>query len=169
MDKTCFIVAGPNGAGKSTFAEVFLSEAGCLNFINVDLIAKGIAPLKPERVGIEAGQIFLSKMDEFAAKGETFGFESTLSGLGYARRIGNLKNIGYRVVIFYLKLPSVEMAIERVGRRVLEGGHDVPEGDLRRRFSRSWTNFEAIYRPLADDWIVFDNSGQEPIIVEESK
>lgn len=169
MDKTCFIVAGPNGAGKSTFAEVFLPEAGCLNFINVDLIAKGIAPLKPERVGIEAGQIFLRKMDEFAAVGETFGFESTLSGLGYARRIEHLKSMGYRIVLFYLKLPSVEMAMERVARRVLEGGHDIPEDDLRRRFSRSWANFDGIYRPLADDWIVFDNSGQEPIVIEESE
>lgn len=169
MDKTCFIIAGPNGAGKSTFAEVFLPEVGCLNFINVDLIAKGIAPLKPDKVGVEAGQIFLRKMDEFTSAGETFGFETTLSGLVYARRIKNLKKLDYRIVIYYLKLPSVEIALERVERRVVEGGHDIPEDDLRRRFSRSWSNFVSIYRSLADYWIVFDNSGEEPMIMEEAK
>jgi predicted ABC-type ATPase len=47
----CYIIAGPNGAGKTTFAENFLpAEAGCLNFINADLIARGIAPFNPESV-----------------------------------------------------------------------------------------------------------------------
>ncbi len=56
----CYIIAGPNGAGKTTFAENFLPvEAECLNFINADLIAKGIAPFNPESVALEAGKLFL--------------------------------------------------------------------------------------------------------------
>lgn len=108
-------------------------------------------------------------MDGFVASGETFSFESTLSGTGYAGRIERMKTAGYRIVIFYLKLSSPDLAVARVGGRVLEGGHNVPEDDIRRRFKRSWTNFTGIYRHLADKWIVFDNSGLEPRIVEESQ
>ena len=75
MSKTCFIVAGPNGSGKTTFAESYLAaEAGCYNFINADLIAKGVSPLRPEAAGIEAGRILFRKMDEFVEEGENFGF-----------------------------------------------------------------------------------------------
>ena len=169
MAKICYIVAGPNGAGKSTFAQTYLpDEVGCYNFINADLIAAGISPLRPESVGIEAGRILFKIMDDCVANGEDFSFESTLSGSTYARRIENMKKLGHRIVIFYLKLPSEDLAVARVAGRVLEGGHKVPESDIRRRFSRSWSNFESVYRPLADKWIVFDNGGIEPKILEES-
>jgi predicted ABC-type ATPase len=169
MAKTCFIVAGPNGAGKSTFAQTYLPvDAGCFNFINADLIAAGIAPLRPEEAGLEAGRILLRKMDDFTAQEATFGFESTLSGAGYANRIRDMKSAGYRIVIFYLKIPSPELAVARVRGRVKEGGHNVPEADIRRRFDKSWTNFRNLYRPLADQWIVFDNSGVRPAILEQS-
>ena len=83
MAKTCFNVAGPNGAGKKTFAETYLpNDAGCFNFINADLIAAGISPLRPEDAGMDAGRILLRKMDDFISEEATFGFESTLSGTG---------------------------------------------------------------------------------------
>jgi len=169
MSKTCFVVAGPNGAGKTTFAESYLpNEAGCFNFINADLIAAGISPLRPELAGLEAGRILLRKMDEFVEGSATFGFESTLSGTAYASRLRVMKDGGYRIVLFYLRLPSADLAVARVLERVAEGGHRVPEADIRRRFARSWRNFEELYRLLADKWIVFDNSGEHPIILEES-
>lgn len=169
MPKTCFIVASPNGAGKSTFAQSFLpNEAGCFNFINADLIAAGIAPLRPEMAGLEAGRILLWKMDAFVDEEATFGFETTLSGTGYVGRIQKMKGSGYRIVLFYLWVPSADFAVARVRSRVVEGGHNVPEEDLRRRFTKSWNNFESIYQGLADKWIVFDNSGEEPIVLQES-
>lgn len=169
MDKTCFIVAGPNGAGKTTFASTYLpNEARCFNFINADLIAAGISPLRPEEAGLEAGKILLAKMEDFIAGAATFGFESTLSGSAYVGRMVQMKEAGYRIVIFYLKIPSPELAVARVRERVKEGGHDVPEKDIRRRFDRSWSNFCELYRPLAHKWIVFDNGGEEPIILEQS-
>lgn len=168
MAKTCFIVAGPNGAGKTTFAATYLpNEAECFNFINADLIAAGISPLRPENARIEAGRILLTKMEDFISDSTTFGFESTLSGKGYARRLNQMKEWGYRIVIFYLKIPSPELAVARVRERVIEGGHNVPEEDIRRRFEKSWSNFCDVYRPLADNWVVFDNSGEEPIILEQ--
>lgn len=101
MAETCYIVAGPNGAGKTTFAATYLpNEASCFNFINADLIAAGISPLRPESAGLEAGRILLAKMDDFIAESASFGFESTLSGMGYARRISLMKESGYRIVIF---------------------------------------------------------------------
>jgi len=169
MVQTCFIVAGSNGAGKTTFAQSYLpNEAKCFNFINADLIAAGIAPLRPERAGLEAGRLLLRKMDEFISEKATFGFETTLSGTGYVGRIRKMKESGYRVVLFYLRVPSAEFAVARVRSRVIEGGHDVPENDIRRRFTKSWDNFQSDYQNLADKWIVFDNSGEEPIVLEES-
>jgi predicted ABC-type ATPase len=169
MEKTCYIVAGPNGAGKTTFAAVYLpNEAECFHFINADLIAAGISPLRPEDAGLEAGRILLEKMDRFISEGVSFGFESTLSGHAYARRVSAMKKVGYRIVIFYLKIASPILAVARVKERVKEGGHHVPEKDVLRRFDKSWSNFCEIYRPLADKWIVFENSSGIPIILEQS-
>ncbi len=86
----CYIIAGPNGAGKTTFAENFLPvEAECLNFLNADLIARGIAPFKPESVALEAGKIFLKRLDTIVSSKESFAFETTLSGLNYLDHIEN--------------------------------------------------------------------------------
>ena len=96
MTKTCYIIAGPNGAGKSTFAQSYLTEeVDCYNFINADLIAAGISPLRPESVGVEAGRILFRMMEDFISKGESFCFESTLSGSTYAKRIKTMKEKGY--------------------------------------------------------------------------
>lgn len=168
MSKTCFIIAGPNGAGKTTFAETYLpAEGRCEYFINADLIAYGLSPLHPERAGIEAGRLLFRKMDAYAEKGLTFAVESTLSGMGYVRRINRLKSMGYRIVIYYLRLASPEVAVYRVRQRAAQGGHWVPEADVRRRFHRSWANFQETYRTLADEGIIFDNTGSDRIVLEE--
>ena len=166
--KRCYIIAGPNGAGKTTFAKSFLpGEAECLNFINADLIAEGLSPLDPDRVKIEAGKLLLKRIEECVASGESFAFESTLSGTNYVERIKKWRDLGYTVVVYYLKLPSVEMAIDRVKRRVAEGGHNVPEKDIRRRFDRSWRNFVEIYKDIVDAWVIFDTSAEQPKLIED--
>ena len=90
--------------------------------------------------------------------GVDFGFETTLSGKGHLRVVRGLKRRGYDVHIFYLWVPSAELTLARIKERVLRGGHDVPEAIVRRRFGRSLTNFWEQYRPLADEWILFDGS-----------
>ena len=170
MGKICYIIAGPNGAGKTTFAKEFLPfEAQCINFVNADLIAEGLAPFRPENAAIKAAKIMIQQIDECIRKEESFAFETTLSGRRYIRKIKEMKAKGYDVVIYFLKLASVDLAIERVKMRVMQGGHNVPEKDIKRRFERSWNNFEHVYKPLVDAWIVFDTSTHPPIIVDKSE
>jgi predicted ABC-type ATPase len=169
MKKKCYIITGPNGAGKTRLAYEFLPiEAECLNFINAGLIAQGLSPFQPDRMAIEAGRLMIHRIDECVRENESFALETTFSGKGYVRKIKYWKSQGYEIVIYFLKLPSVDLAIERVRFRVTQGGHNVPEDIIRRRFDRSWKNFQEIYRHLADSWTVFDTSGKLPVILEES-
>ncbi|SRR6266478_851105 len=165
----CVVIAGPNGAGKTTFARRYLPEdAGVVHFVNADLIASGLSPLKPELAAIAAGRIVLREIDRLAAERTDFAFETTFSGLTYVRRLRAWKRVGYRVEIVYLRLRSAQLALRRIAARVRQGGHDVPQGDVIRRFSRGWENFQRIYRPLADSWAVYDNSGRAPRLLEKS-
>jgi predicted ABC-type ATPase len=164
LSPNVYIVAGPNGVGKTTFARDFLPRyAECQNFVNADLIAQGVAPFAPEAAIIRAGRIMLKEMEDFARNRIDFGFETTLSGRSYLKFVTNLKRRGYTVTIFFLWASAVDVTRSRVKDRVLKGGHDVPEADQERRFSRSIRNFMAHYRHLADVWILFDNSSLEPV------
>jgi predicted ABC-type ATPase len=165
--RTIFILAGPNGAGKTTFAREYLpAEAQCPTFINADLIAAGISPFQPEQAAIRAGRLMLELIDQHVARGESFAFETTLAGKSFARSIPRWQAQGYSVTIHFLALTSVEHAMERVARRVRQGGHSVPDEVIRRRFIAGRENFERIYKILADEWVLLDNSGLEPIIIE---
>ena len=167
-DKRILVIAGPNGAGKTTFAIEFLpNEADCPLFVNADLIAAGLSPFRTSLVVVQAARLMLRQIDEHARCGRSFAFETTLSGRGHARRIPRWRAQGYRVELFFLRLPTAEAALGRVAQRVSEGGHDVPEPVIRRRFDAGWRNFEHVYRDLVDAWAVFDNSGDAPQLVAE--
>jgi predicted ABC-type ATPase len=159
----CLIIAGPNGAGKTTFAREFLpKEGGILNFVNADLIAAGLSPLRPGNVSLNAGRIFLAELDRLAAAREDFAFESTLSGQTYVDRIKSWKQAGYRIELVYLRLDGPELALKRIAMRVKQGGHNVPAADVHRRFVRSWRNFEDLYRLLSDAWWLYDATSHPP-------
>jgi len=150
----CIVIAGPNGAGKTTFARRYLPEdAGMVHFVNADLIAGGLSPLKPQLAAMAAARMVLREIDRLAAERSDFAFESTLSGLSYAPRPRAWRRSGYLVEIVYLRLRSTRLALRRIAARVRQGGHDVPRRDVVRRFSRSWENFERLYKPLADSWL----------------
>lgn len=164
----CIIVAGPNGAGKTTFAREFLTrEASIVHFVNLDLIAIGLSPLRPELAALTAGRLFLRELDRLATAKNDFAFESTLSGLTYLSRLKRWKAAGYRIEIVYLRISSPRLALRRIAARVRQGGHNVPRVDVLRRFTRSWNNFERYYRPLSDEWTVYDNSARKPVILEQ--
>ena len=165
--KRILIIAGPNGAGKTTFATEFLpNEAHCPLFVNADLIAAGLSPFAPEVAAVKAGRLMLQRILDLADSGESFAFETTLSGLIYSRRIPRWRAAGYHVTLIFLSLPSPEVAIARVAERVRQGGHDVPERTIRRRFATGRRNFERVYRQIVDAWSLYDNSGRKPLLLD---
>ena len=166
--KQLYVVGGSNGAGKTTFARVFLPDyAGCRRFINPDLIAAGLSPFDPAVAMVEAGRLVLREIDKSIRAGDSFSFESTLSGKTYLKVIQDAKTRGYKVHLFYVWIPDVELGLARIRDRVQNGGHNVPENDVRRRFPRTLTNLFDHYRPLVDSLHFFDNSGQTPVLVFE--
>ncbi|MBX3475174.1 MAG: zeta toxin family protein [Planctomycetes bacterium] len=170
LPKRIVVIAGPNGAGKTTFAEEFLPrEADCPDFINADLIARGVSPFAPDRAALEAGRIMLRLIASRVAAGTSFAFETTLSGVSYARAIPRWRAAGFHVKLIYLSLPSPELALARVRARVAQGGHNVPEATVRRRFARSLKNFEKVFRALVDSWAYYDNSGASPELMDEGE
>ena len=112
----------------------------------------------------------LEQIHSLAKKGLDFGFETTLSGKTYVRLLQGMKKGGFLIHLFFLWISDVELALERIKLRVRNGGHAIPEATVRRRFGRSLTNFLHVYKPLADSWTIFDNSGDIPKIIafEES-
>src|SRR2546427_12797358 len=108
----CIVIAGPNGAGKTTFAREFLpKDAGVVHFVNADLIASGLSPLRPELAALAAGRFLLRELDRRAKARLRFAFESTLSGLVYVGRLKRWKAAGYRIEIIYLRLPSPRLRL----------------------------------------------------------
>ena len=135
--KNVYIIAGPNGSGKTTFARLFLPDyAKCPHFINADLIAQGLAPFEPRTAAMQSGKLVLQQIDEHVRRGVDFAFETTLAGKTYVRLLRELRAKGYNVHLFFLWIPSPELATARIKDRVTEGGHHVPPEDVRRRFER---------------------------------
>lgn len=144
-----------------------LRWAGCSVFVNADLIAAGLAPFQPETAAFRAGRLMLEEIARHAADDRSFDFETTLSGLTYARMIANWRAAGFAVKLIFLSLATPEEAIARVAMRVRQGGHDVPPEIIRRRFAAGRRNFHDVYRHRVDYWQWFDNSGDTPILNDE--
>jgi predicted ABC-type ATPase len=163
---TVYVIAGPNGAGKSTFASEFLPDfVHCREFLNADLIAAGLSPFAPETQNLRAGRLLLERIRELTSELADFGFETTLSGRTYVKLLRDMWAAGYRVVLFFLWLPNAEMAVIRVDNRAKEGGHRVPEDDIRRRYAAGVRNLVRLYRPILDGWWLYDASRLPPRLV----
>lgn len=166
-ERKVIIIAGPNGAGKTTFAREFLpNEAGCPVFVNADLIAAGLAPFAPETAAVQAGRLMLRELARHFASGESFAFETTLSGRAYVPHIRTWQAAGYIVKLIFLRLDSADEAVARVAQRVLQGGHHIPEATIRRRFAAGLHNFGHLYAPLVDAWALYDNGGSTPQLLD---
>lgn len=155
---TIYLIAGCNGAGKTTFAREFLpKEVKCRRFLNADVLARGLSPLKPSAGAIRAARLLLTQVAECLRRRETFALESTLSGKTYIRLFRQARQLGFEIERHYLWLSSPAQAIARMRQRVQQGGHHVPTGDIRRRFKRSLVHLLDDYLPLATRWAVWDS------------
>lgn len=169
-DRKVIIIAGPNGAGKTTFAREFLpNEAACPVFVNADLIAAGLAPFAPEVAAVQAGRLMLAEMDRYFRAGQSFAFETTLSGRAYLRHIARWQAASYRVELIFLRLANADEAVARVAQRVHQGGHHIPEDVIRRRFDAGLVNFSHWYAPAVNAWALYDNSGEQPQLLDWSE
>jgi predicted ABC-type ATPase len=160
------VIGGPNGAGKSTIArEVLATTLGITEFVNADTIAAGLSGFEPERAAFAAGRVMLARLHELADARANFAFESTLASRSFAPWLRTLRQRSYEVHIIYIWVRSPEISIRRVKARVRRGGHSVPEEVIQRRHPRSAANFWHLYRPLADTWQAYDNSGRTAILM----
>lgn len=159
---TVVIVAGPNGAGKSTIAPALLPELlGVVEYVNADVIARGLSGFNPEAAAVPAGKMMLAHLKELASENASFAFETTMASRTFAPWIAGLRRNGYQFLLAYIWVDSPEISIQRVKTRVLQGGHFVPEDVIRRRYLKGLWNFFNLYVPIADRWYFYDNSNLE--------
>jgi predicted ABC-type ATPase len=167
------IIAGPNGAGKTLLSLEFLKkDFHEYNYINVDNIAFDLNPQKPEKANISAGRKTWEELRALRENAKDFIFETTLSGRSLAEFLKSCTVKRYIITLVFLWLPSADMAVKRVQNRVKQGGHSVPEKDVRRRFHRGLRNLLRIYLPLCDRGIILDSTkpvGKQPRIVEKTR
>jgi len=161
-----YIIAGCNGAGKTTTSFTVLPEIlDCKEFVNADEIARGLSPFQPETVSIQSGKIMLNRIQELIKQKKEFGFETTLATKSYVNLIEQAKDLDYKVILIYFWLESVELAKERVKKRVEKGGHNIPEPIIERRYYAGIKNLFSLYINKVDNWIICDNSSSTPVIV----
>lgn len=164
-----WLIAGANGVGKTTYAFRHIrAVSGTVNFVNLDEIARGLSPLEPSAAALRASRVALQMIDDLIREKSAFSIETTLAGRTHLRTFAAAKRAGYRIHLLYFAVKSVEICLTRVARRVAEGGHHVPDDDVRRRFIRSIAQFP-LYAGEADLWRVFDNNNGKPIVAAEGR
>ena len=163
-----YIIAGCNGAGKTTASYTVLPEMlDCQEYINADEIAKGLSPFNPDKAAIEAGRIMLGRIQHFITNQIDFSFETTLATRSYTNVIKKAKQLDYEITMLYFWLDSVELAKERVLTRVHEGGHNIPEEIITRRYYSGLKNLFDLYIPICDFWMIFNNSNPTMELIAE--
>jgi len=167
-NKTLYIIAGANGSGKTTFALNY-KELNNLHFINADEIAKAYDPDDINKYKIKAGKEFFRQLDDSLTKEESFIIETTLSGKYLQKVINKAKNNNFKIVLIYLFLETDIENILRVQNRVLNGGHDVPVEDIKRRYIRSRKLFMNLYKEMVDKWILFFNGDDNYELIANSE
>jgi predicted ABC-type ATPase len=166
--KNLYIIAGCNGAGKTTASFTILPEMlKCQEFINADEIARELDPIRPESVAIKAGRVMLTKIKDIICRNHDFAFETTLSPKSHVRLVQTAKNSGYAITLIFFWLDSVDLAVERVKNRVLEGGHDIPNEVIYRRYYAGLINLFRLYLPISDYWMIFNNSSLPAALIAE--
>jgi predicted ABC-type ATPase len=166
--KDVVVIGGPNGAGKSTSANRILPHAlGITNFLNADEIARGLSPFDPDRAAVAAGRLLIAGIENCVRDGVSFAFETTCAGRSHVQRLKACRSNGYRITLVFLWLPSAQHALARVAQRVANGGHGIPGDIVRRRYAAGLRNMRHHFLPLADVALIYDNSGDAPLLIAE--
>lgn len=166
--KKLYVIAGCNGAGKTTASYSILPEIlDCDEFVNADEIAKGLSPFRPDKARIQAGRLMLQRIKFLIGHGQDFAFETTLATKSYKNLILEAKRNSYSVTLIFFWLSSPDLAVKRVETRVKEGGHNIPEKVIRRRYGNGLKNFFMIFKSIVDKWMLLDNSGEPYKIIAE--
>lgn len=161
-----FVIAGPNGAGKTTSARKLLPGIlQCEEYVNADAVAAGLSPFHPESVAMQAGRLMLERIYYLSNQGIDFAFETTLASKTFIRFLRKCNSNGYVINILFLWLNSSQLAIQRVKSRVEQGGHDIPQEVIVRRYYRSIYNFLTEYTIIATNWFLYDNCGIESKLI----
>lgn len=113
------------------------------------------------------GRLMLKRIKILLEAEESFAFETTLSTRSYVEFIEKAKELGYQVTCLFFWLDSEELAISRVETRLIEGGHFIPEGAIRRRYTSGLNNFFNLFIPRVDNWLFVNNSGDNYEIIAE--
>lgn len=170
MKPTLYIIAGCNGAGKTTASYSVLPDLlQCREFVNADEIAKGLSPFNPETVAIEAGRLMLERINLLLSQHKTFAIETTLATRSYAKLVERAHAQGYIVVLLFFWLPTPEMAVDRVAKRVKEGGHNIPTDVIYRRYRSGLHNFFNIYINIVDSWMFYENFNETTLLANDVK
>lgn len=156
-NKRYTIFAGVNGAGKSTLYTL-LKQAELGERINADeiLFSNGW-DWRDEKAQFKAMSIAVDKINRCIQSGTSFNQETTLSGISIVKTIQAAKEQGFFVKMCYIGLESPELAVERVAKRVTEGGHGIKEEDIRRRYEASLKMLKDVV-PLCDSVTFYDNT-----------
>ena len=170
QEKKLYIISGCNGAGKTTASFNILPDLlNCKEFVNADEIARGLSPFQPENVSIEAGRLMLKRIDELINSNQDFSFETTLSTRSFVNTIEYAKSKGYYVTLIFFWLESIELAKDRVKKRVSEGGHNIESDVIERRYKAGIKNLLKLYFNKVDSLLIYDNSKAESELIAEKE
>lgn len=170
QNKKLYIIGGCNGAGKTTASFNILPDLlDCKEFVNADEIARGLSPFQPEKVSIEAGRLMLNRIDELIKSNQDFSFETTLSTRSFVKTIKKAKANGYYITLIFFWLESVELAKDRVKKRVTEGGHNIHSDVIERRYHSGIKNLFELYYTKVDSLLIYDNSTSASQLIAEKE
>ena len=168
--KKLYIIGGCNGAGKTTASFNILPDLlNCKEFVNADEIARGLSPFQPEKVSIEAGRLMLSRIDELLKSQKDFSFETTLSTRSFVSTIKKAREKEYYITLIFFWLDSIQLAKDRVKKRVAEGGHNIEEKVIERRYNSGISNLFKLYVSKVDSLLIYDNSNIESELIAEKE
>jgi predicted ABC-type ATPase len=120
-----------------------------------------------KKLFFEAGRIMLHRINELLSNNEVFAFETTLATKSYKSKVILAQEKGYKVILLFFWLQDVNLAIERVKTRVQEGGHNIENDVIRRRYTNGLINLFKIYLPIVNEAMIFDNTNAKTELIAQ--